>query len=77
MKSFFIILAIFAGLAASPALAQVPAPTAKPALAVSRETTKAAGNTEAERLRAERRSQARSLLIALAAGFLIGRLVRA
>ena len=66
MKRFYLILALAAGLPASPAAAQLPTPTAKPPFAVSRETTKAAGNTEAERLRAERRSQARSLLIALA-----------
>lgn len=66
MKRFYLIIAVGAGLLVSPASGQLPTPTSKPTLANSGETTKSLASADAERVRAERRQQARSLLISLA-----------
>ena len=65
MKCLFLIIAISAGLLVSSVAGQRPTPAAQSAVATSGETAGVA-KAEAERLRNERRLQARSLLIALA-----------
>ena len=66
LKRFGLVIALAIGFLVSPAAGQLPNQISKSPVAAPTETTKSPNNTEAERLRNERRQQARSLLISLA-----------